>query len=128
MVGKRLRRAEGRVPMIEQLQYQAIVEKFLEKTKLGRVPWEDYESNEFRCDLDQYKFAVWKYQDGYGIRMEGERQRSLFSLRGDEEILYGDDAAEHTFQVLSDLYELARRKALNVPDKLAGATLLLDRI
>ena len=114
--------------MIEQLQYQPIVEKLLEKTRLGRVPWEDKGTNDFRCDLDQYKFTVSKSQDGYSLRMEDERGRVLFFLRADEEILFGDETAEQTFQALSDMYELARRKALNIPDKLAGATLLLDQI
>jgi hypothetical protein len=114
--------------MIEQLQYEPIIDKLLEKTKAGRVPWEDYGQNEFRCDVDQYKFHVWKFDDGYGLRMEDERQRVLFSVRAEEEIIYLQPEKERAFQLLSDLFELARRKALNVPDKLAGVAQLLDKI
>src|SRR5260370_20107437 len=114
--------------MIEQLQYEPIIDKLLEKTKAGRVPWEDYGQNGFQCDLDQYKFRVWKSDDGYGLSMGDERQRTLFSLRAEEEIIWANPAKEHLFQSLSDLFELARRKALNVPDKLAGVAQLLDRI
>lgn len=114
--------------MIEPLQYQPIIEKLLEKTKRGRVSWEDHGSNEFRCDLDQYRFFIRRSDDSYILRMEDEFQRILFSLRAQEEIIYLDQEKGHLFEVLSDLYELARRKALNVTDKLAGVTELLDKI
>ncbi len=114
--------------MIEPLQYEPIIEKLVEKTKAGRVPWEDHGNSQFRCDLDQYKFFVWRYDDGYGLRMEDEYQRVLFSLRAEEEIIYSNPEKEHLFQTLSDLFELARRKALSVPDKLAGVAELLDKI
>ena len=114
--------------MIEPLQYQPIIEKLLDKTKLGRVPWEDDGVTGFRCDLDEFGFFVWKFEDGYGLRMVDERQRQLFSVKAEEEILYGDDNKERLFELLSDIYELARRIALNVPDKLAGAAHILDRI
>ena len=60
--------------------------------------------------------------------MEDERGRVLFSLRAEEEIIYLDEKNRSLFVLLSDLYELARRQALNVPDKLAGVAELLDKI
>lgn len=74
------------------------------------------------------RFYVWKDDDGYGVRMEDEYQRVLFSLKAEEEIVYLDERKKSRFALLSDLYELARRKALNVPDKLAGVAELLDKI
>jgi hypothetical protein len=114
--------------MIEPLQYQPIIEKLFEKTASGRVPWEENGQDKFRCDLDQYKFFVWRSDDGYGLRTEDEFQRVLFLVRAEEEIIYRDPEKERLFQLLSDMFELARRKALNVPDKLAGVAQLLDRI
>ena len=45
-----------------------------------------------------------------------------------EEIYFSDPKRKEMFELLSDLYEVARRKALNLPDKLANVAELLDKI
>ncbi len=121
--------------MVEDLEYNAIIEKLLEKTRAGRVPWEDYGGNEFRCDLsedlpggEKYTFEVSKSDDRYALTMRDSRYRAIFSVVAQEEIVYTDPAKEEIFDSLSELYELARRKGLHIPEKLANVVGLLDRI
>jgi hypothetical protein len=114
--------------MIEPLEYKPIIQKLLEKTKAGRVPWEEHEWDRFRCTLDEYTFFVWKTDDGYALSMEDMHHKRVFLAKAEEEIIFTQRDKEEMFELLSDLYELARRKALNIPEKLAGVSELLDNI
>lgn len=116
--------------MVEPLEYRSILGKLREKTEAGRVSWRESGKNRFECELDnRYRFVVYKTEDKYGVRMD-ELQASnfLFYIEAEEEILFGDDNKEEIFNLLADLYELARRNALNVPGKLATVAQLLDNI
>jgi hypothetical protein len=119
--------------MIEPLEYKEIAAKLLEKTKTGKLSWTELEgrdSDQFYCDLDgQYTFSVWKKGDNYGLNMKSQASsRVLFTMQEEEEIYFSDPRRKERFELLSDLYELARRKALNLPDKLATVAELLDKI
>lgn len=116
--------------MVEPLEIQSILEKLREKTKAGRVPWREGELKglgQFSCELENYRFVVWKSEDTYGVRMEDADGRTIFFVKVEEEIVFTEER-EEIFSIVSDLYELARRKALNVPEKLASVAELLDRI
>ena len=124
--------------MVEPLDYQNILKKLIEKTKEGRVQWQNagvffsYEPNE------QYEFRIWKSEDQYVFRMSdignepiGTRigpNPILLEINGEDEIYYSDPQKREKFEMLSDLYELARRSALNIPDKLSKLEELLDKI
>lgn len=119
--------------MIEPLEYKEIAAKLLEKTKAGKLTWSELEgrrSDTFYCDLDnQYTFSIWKEGDSYGLNMKPQSSSTvLFSIKEEEEIYFSDPRKKEMFELLSDLYELARRKALNLPDKLANVAELLDKI
>ena len=126
--------------MVEPLDYQKILRKLLEKTKENRVDWHDQGGAYFRCELDKrYEFRVGKNDEGYVLRMSdidagsgiGSRigpDPILLEIDVEEEIYYSDPLEKEKFELLSDLYELARRKALNVPEKLSKLEELLDRI
>ncbi len=116
--------------MVEPLEYMKVLEKLLDKTKAGRVSWAEAGAGQFHCELDnKYKFVVWKTEDKCGVRMkELIGSNSIFFVEAEEEIFYSDPKKAEMFQILSDLFELARRKALNVPEKLASVAELLDRI
>jgi hypothetical protein len=119
--------------MVEPLEYKPIIKKLLDKTRAGRVPWEESDRDEFRCGLlgygdEKYTVYVRSRQDGYALRIEDLGQRTVSYVVAEEEIVYRDAERKETFDTLSDLYELARRKALSVPEKLASVAELLDRL
>lgn len=130
--------------MIEPLEHKRILEKLKAKSLEGRISWKtvSFEDNRFECDLENYKFTVWKREDRFGALMEesdspppagsiggfGSSPVILFSVEADEEIIFRSDERRETYELLSDIYEVARRKALNVPEKLAGVAELLDKI
>jgi hypothetical protein len=115
--------------VIDPLEYKPILEKLLEKTRAGRIAWEATSGDSFRCTLDAYRIYVWETDEGdYGLRAEDAQGRTLFRVRVEREIIYDDPEQEREFVMLSDLYELARRKALNVPQTLANVAELLDKI
>jgi hypothetical protein len=83
----------------------------------------------FYCDLDQYEFRVWKNETGYSFRMTDiSGNPILLEVNVEEEIYYADSKKREYFTLISDLYELARRKALELPDKLSKVEALLDSI
>jgi hypothetical protein len=119
--------------MAEPLDYRNVLEKLRDKTQAGRVGWRvvpGYVAGDtFECDLEQYKFTVWRDSDGFIARMEVLNvPSSIFTVRAEEQIIYRSDESRQMYELLSDLYELARRKALSVPEKLADVAELLDRI
>lgn len=116
--------------MIEPLEYKEVLQKLLEKTKAGRVSWTEGGRDQFQCELDnKYKFVVWRTEEKFGARMEESySSNSLFFIEAEEEIYYRDEGQREMFQLLSDLFELARRSALDVPGKLASVANLLDQI
>jgi len=119
--------------MIDPLEYKEIVAKLLEKTKAGKLPWFELEgqrSEQFYCDLEnQYMFLAWKSGDAYGLTMKDQTTpNEIFSVKAEEEIYFSDPKEKEKFELLSSLYEAARRKALHVPERLASVTALLDKI
>jgi hypothetical protein len=119
--------------MVEPLEYKEIIAKLVEKTKAGKLPWFELEgvrSDQFYCDLDnQYTFSVWKKDDTYGLNMKSQSSSTLlFSVQEQDDIYFSDLKRKEMFELLSDLYEVARRRALNLPDKLANVAELLDKI
>lgn len=125
--------------MVEPLDYKNILRKLIEKTREGRVEWQK-EGSFFSCELNkQYEFRVWKNEDEYVLRMSDIDRGAAFGspigpnpilleIYGEEEIYYSDPEKKEKFEMISDLYELARRKALNIPSKLSKLEELLDRI
>ena len=114
--------------MVEPLQYKPIIEKLFKKTQADRVPWEAQGDSVFHCQLEEYRFSIRATKSGFSLTMKDSRYNEIFSVTIEEEIYFSDAEKQETFQMLSDLYELARRRALNVPEKLVGVAELLDRI
>jgi len=121
--------------MVEPPEYKAIIQKLLEKTRAGRVAWaEGGDQFQFRCNLsedlpggEEYVVYIRTTENGYALRM-AVHQRILFSVAAEEEIVYRDPEKKEIFDILSELYELARRRALNIPERLASVAELLDRL
>ena len=114
--------------MVEPLNTKPIITKLLEKTKAGRVDWEDH-GNGFQCNLDgEYLFRVYKVEDSYGIIMLDKYQNEIFRETATEEIYFRNPRDEERLQFFQDLYELARRRAVKANEKIAGVDAVLDKI
>ena len=111
------------------IEYEPVVTKLLEKSQQGRLNWEKRGWREFACEIEgQYTFASTETEDGYGLTMKDSFGDVIFSISSEEAIVYDDPKKEELFNMLRDLHELARKKALNVDEKIATATGLLDKI
>jgi hypothetical protein len=134
------------------VEYEPIVRKLLEKSEQGRLSWEkgelpiDVFSNSsyvrfagvtliqprpkiFHCAVEgRYIFQSRKTDQGYQLTMLDSDGNELFSITGEEAVVYDDPEKEKLFGMLRDIFELARKKALNVDEKIATAAGLLDKV
>ncbi len=101
-------------------EYSPIIHKLLDRTREGKVGWEEATKG-FKAAVGPYTFRVSSSEDGEDmtvrLTMRDERDAEIFA------IVLTDDFPTITKyrQILTDLkevYELARRKALNVEVKL----------
>lgn len=111
------------------VEYEPIVKKLLEKSEQRRLNWERTGWGTFRCTIEgQYTFSAGKTDGRYRLSMEDSQGDEMFSIAGEEAVVYDDPEKEKLYGTLRDLYELARKKALNVDEKIATAAGLLDKI
>jgi hypothetical protein len=111
------------------IEYEPIVAKLLEKSQQGRLNWEKRGWAEFACAIErQYRFTSTATSDGYELKMEDSEGNVIFSITGEQAVVYDDPKKEEVFNTLRDLYQLARKKALNIDEKLASAAVFLDSI
>ncbi|GAC1638510.1 MAG: hypothetical protein NVS9B14_19100 [Candidatus Acidiferrum sp.] len=111
-------------------EYKVVLQKLRDKTLEGRVPWKTAGKNRFECELDgTYAFVTWRQEDRYGVTMtESQSENDIFVVEAEEQIIYRQDEQREMYYLLSELFELARESALDVPGKLATVTNLLDKI
>ncbi len=114
--------------MVEPLDVKPILGKLLEKSHQDRVPWELGPGGNFVCSLGEFHFEVYETRDGYGFRMADQFGKDLIRFSVVDEIIFDKPEKQDTFEEVRDLHELARRKALQIPEKLATASALLDSI
>lgn len=109
---------------------ETIIAKLLEKTEAGRVEWRSPAMGRgFQCFLDEtYKFEIIKSGDIYTITMKDGSWNEIFVESIQEQLIYERDEDRRKFDMLRDLYELARRDALDVEKKVADVSNLLDKI
>ncbi len=112
------------------LDYEPIITKLLEKSEQGRLKWEKPRfSTYFECTIDeQYRFKTERSGDGYLLRMEDKDGAEIFTVTAEEQVVFKSGEEEKLFEKIRDIHELARRKALNVDEKLATVTSLLDKV
>jgi hypothetical protein len=121
-----LKRGSGK--MLAPIDSRPIVEKLFEKTAAGRISWEGY-GRRFTCTLEQeYTFEISKSDDAFALVMKDAGGNEIISEYQQEEIIFHDHARAELFDTLKELFELARRKALGVEEKVSGAVKLLDKI
>jgi hypothetical protein len=111
------------------IDYEPVITKLLEKSRQGRLNWEKGEWREFVCKIEgQYTFASKRTDEGYALTMRDSEGNVILSISGEQAVVYDDPKKEELFNMLRDLHVLARKKALNIDEKLASAALLLDNI
>jgi hypothetical protein len=114
--------------MVEPLNTKPIVGKLLEKTRDGRVGWEA-RGGGYMCSLDEeYFFLISRIEDSILLSMNDKMGNEIFQEVGREEIYYANPADQERFELLRDLFELARRKAVNADEKIADAFSSLEKI
>jgi len=112
----------------EPINYDEIIDRLTEKTDEGKVNWEQvYSLNKFSCTVDgEFTFSIEKSgrfgQEGTFMRlsMTDKENNEIFQVEHDVEYPLG--------RKLGDLHEAARRRALNVEDKIKAVKNILNRI
>jgi hypothetical protein len=111
------------------IEYDPVVTKLLEKSQLGRLNWEKSPLGGFFCEIEgEYTFESKRTEDGYELTMRDSAGDEILSITGEQAIVYDHPKKEELFNMLRDLYELARKTALSIDEKIATAAGLLDRI
>jgi len=125
-------------------EYKEIIKKLLEKTRQQRVQWEYPPSqfgevrylDTFRCNLgpqsaDSFSFEITSTSE----RDDSLRRFLVMTDQGGNEIfrvatndLPTSPEEEEVSQMIEEIYDLARRQALKVEQKLVLASTLLDRV
>jgi hypothetical protein len=123
-------------------EYKEIIKKLLEKTRQRRVQWEQssqfgevqytagpYEV--FRCDLgaensNSFSFEVGRDGSERWLSMADQAGNKIFRLTAND--LPTSPEEEETSTMIEEMYDLARRQALKIEQKLALASTLLDRV
>jgi len=108
------------------LDYEPIVRKLLDKSQEGKIAWEkDYDPygqprpGHLVCGLQENRFEIVQVEDTYVLRMKDSEGDVIFQVDAQDEIVFDDPKKREMFTLLYDLFELARRKALAVDQKLA---------
>src|ERR1700682_4375024 len=107
--------------MAQNDDYLNTARRLLEKTAEQKVAWkETFEQTTFASVLNgKYAFEISKTRNGYRLVMKDEAETDMFTLyaRYPTEDTSAENDEAHS--VLEPLYELARRKALNIDQKLS---------
>jgi len=115
--------------MPDDTEYTSLIERVREKTGNGLMKWEATKDDDmFVSKLDKYVFIIQKSAvetvTSYYLRMyEAEKQVLAVTARRRPA-----GRIDTNFPVLAELYEMARRRALNVDAKVAEVIGLLDKL
>lgn len=118
-------------------EYKGIIRKLLEKTRQRKVQWEQGVTDSFKCtlqssDADAFRFvsshsegSSWE-SEKFRLRMSDQHDNVIFAATAND--LPTSPEEEEVSQMIEDIYELARRQALKIEQKLDLASTLLDRV
>jgi hypothetical protein len=128
--------------MSEGNEYLPVIQKLLERTREGKVAWEESSSSfgvisegvsstSFRAVVKSYTFVISKMEDQGDIkitlRMLDDRGAEIFEIQvADDPVTLGRN--RQMVSELKELHELARRKALNVEAKIGEVSGFLDQL
>jgi hypothetical protein len=124
-------------------EYKGIIKRLLDKTREGRLEWtEELFHNSFRSTVGEQKdrnriasvsepdlfwFSVASVgADGVSLTMRDQSEHEIFRAESNDLPTSSDE--EEVSILLEELYDLARRQALKIEQKLEVAATLLDRV
>jgi hypothetical protein len=118
-------------------EYKGIIQKLLEKTRQKKVQWEQGAADSFKATLpsndDEFFHFVSSYSAGsnweseeFRLRMSDQHNNVIFAASGND--LPTSAGEEEVSLMIQEIYELARRQALKIEQKLDLAATLLDRV
>lgn len=118
-------------------EYRGIIKKLLEKTRQRKVQWEQSGGDSFRCTLqssDENSFyfvsshsagSNWE-SEAFRLRMSDQEGNVIFGAEANDLPVSAEE--EDASVMIQEIYELARRQALRIEQKLGLASTLLDRV
>jgi hypothetical protein len=112
-------------------EYKGVIQKLLEKTREQKVEWEKAFSSSFRCTVasgsDFFEFTVSLDEDGQRfLRMSDQERNMIFIAQSND--LPTSPEEEEVSQMIEEIYDLARRQALKIEDKLEQVSAFLDQV
>lgn len=121
--------------MAQPTEFLPIVEKLLDKTRQGKIEWKPtYEEMVFICAIEgQYSFEIKKglTSGGAGFRkltMKGTGEEELVVFRAAYPTQQTSTENDRLFEQLDELYDRARRLALNIDEKVQNVSAILDKL
>jgi hypothetical protein len=116
-------------------EYVPLMSKLLEKTKERKIDWKGTaDDTTFICALEgQYSFEIARYKASSGIwyrklTMRDKEQAEVFVARAYVPTPTSPSENDQLFQTLDNLYEYARRIALDIDQKVNDVSNILDKI
>jgi hypothetical protein len=123
--------------MPSSVDYQPLIQRLLDKSKEGKVAWEwpggygGYPT-EFICSQGEndkpYTFTINQHDAAYTLSMTDSDGVEVFRVTGEEQVLWESEDQKRMYELLSELFELARRKALKVEQKVSYASEMLESL
>lgn len=110
--------------------YDSIINKLLEKSEAGAVPWKPTATEDtFIAALEgELTFEIAKLEDGsFEFRMKDQDGSKIIDMAC-QNPAYGFSEENSYFPKMRRLFEAARMTGLDVDKKLAAAESLLDRV
>lgn len=130
-IRKAVMEATKRPPPIDA---DPILERLLLKSQEGKVAWQkaralDEFVSVFEAPPSQsFALVIQKIEGSYVLRMKDWEGNEILSVTEEQQIVFGRWETQVRFERLREIYELARRKALDVDKKVADVAELLQKI
>jgi hypothetical protein len=116
-------------------EYLPLIGKLLDKTIARKIEWKStYDSAIFVCALEgEYSFEIEKGQNSSGnfyrkLTMKDKDNGEMFVASAIVPTSATTNENDQLFQILDDLYDQARRVALDVDKKVNEVSNILDKI
>jgi len=113
--------------------YLPVVSKLLQRTSEGKIEWKGtYESSIFICAVEgEFSFEIERTQTTRGawarrFTMKDAAGEEVFVMRAISPTSETSHENDKRWEMLDDLYERARRIALNIDKKVADVSKVLD--
>lgn len=101
-----------------------MVPDLIEKTREGKLSWDEPDLNEFETTLGMYKLFLKPSRKGYSLTLFNFEGRPIDSFDEEAEDIFGDAVQS----LLAELFALAKRRARRVDESLAEVERMLKAL